>query len=155
VSSAARPVRRRRSPSRQRRRAPSFAAARIVAAIISAAVLGVFLLWFTSDYTVSLQDPLSIHIQSPVVIEKGIDSLDAEQAHADHRRRLTAWQQYACRKFGSDCRVARRKSCRVARRKSAASLRGVPTIAASTASSSRLRERRAFVRCSPAFNGRT
>jgi hypothetical protein len=31
----------------------------------------------------------------------------AEEALADqHGHRLSAWQQYACRKFGSDCRVA-------------------------------------------------
>jgi hypothetical protein len=72
-----------------------------------AAVLGLFLLWFTSEFTVGLQNPLRIHFQSPVVVEKRIDSLDAAQARADqHGRSLTAWQQYACRKFGSDCRVA-------------------------------------------------
>lgn len=107
MSPAARPVRRRRSGSRQKRRSPSFAATRIVTAIISMAVVGLFPLWFTSDYTVSLQSPNRMHFQWPVVIEKRIDSLDAAQARADqHGRRLTAWQHYACRKFGSDCRVA-------------------------------------------------
>ena len=107
MSSAAKPARRRRSVSRQRRRSTSFGAARTAASISAAAVLGVFLLWFTSDYTVSLQNPVRMHFQWPVVIEERINSLDAEQARADQRgRRLTAWQQYACRKFGSDCRVA-------------------------------------------------
>ena len=79
----------------------------MVTAIISVAVLGLFLLWFTSEYTVSVQSPVLMHFQWPVVIEKRIDSLDAEQARADqHGRRLTAWQQYACRKFGTDCRIA-------------------------------------------------
>jgi len=107
VSPAAKPVRRRRSGSHQPRRSTSFAAGRVVTAIISAAVLGVFLLWFTSEYTVSLQSPVRLHLQWPVVIEERLNSLDAEQARADqHGRGLTAWQQYACRKFGTDCRVA-------------------------------------------------
>jgi hypothetical protein len=150
-------------------------------------------LWFTRDYTVSLQNPLRIHFQWPVVIEERIDSLDAAQARADqHGKRLTAWQQYACRKFGSDCRVAlaiqraenplgkceiyhhnsdgtldwgyfqintvhlrrpglnlrdlldckaRTSILRIScTKKSAASLRGAPTIAANTTSSSRLSE---------------
>ena len=57
MSSAARQARRRRSGGRQQRRSPSSAAARMVTAIISVAVLGLFLLWFTSEYTVGLQNP--------------------------------------------------------------------------------------------------
>jgi hypothetical protein len=108
VNSAAKPVRRRRSGSRRQRPSRSFAAARIVTAVIPiAAVIGLFLLWFTSEYTVGLQNPVRMHFQSPVVIEERFNSLDAAQARADqHGRPLTAWQQYACRKFGSDCRVA-------------------------------------------------
>jgi hypothetical protein len=48
-----------------------------------------------------------MHFQWPVVIEERLNSLDAEQARTNqHGRPLTAWQQYACRKFGTDCRVA-------------------------------------------------
>jgi hypothetical protein len=48
-----------------------------------------------------------MHLQWPLVVEEKIGSEDAEQARADqHGRPLSAWQEYACRKFGSDCRVA-------------------------------------------------
>lgn len=63
--------------------------------------------WFTSRYTVNLQSPIKIHLQWPLVIAERIRSKDAEEARADqHGRRLSAWQQYACRKFGADCRIA-------------------------------------------------
>jgi hypothetical protein len=62
---------------------------------------------FTIYYTVSLQSPLLMHLQWPLVVEEKIGSADAEQARADqHGRPLSAWQEYACRKFASDCRVA-------------------------------------------------
>jgi hypothetical protein len=70
-------------------------------------ILGFFILWFISHYSVSLQSPVVVHLQWPLVVEEKISSQDAEQARADqHGRPLTAWQEYACRKFGSDCRVA-------------------------------------------------
>jgi len=75
--------------------------------MFSAIVLGAFLWWFNSSYTVSLQSPLRIHLQSPLVIAKRIATEGAEEARADqHGHRLSAWQQYACRKFGDDCRLA-------------------------------------------------
>ena len=41
------------------------------------------------------------------MIADRLRSDEAERAQADQRgRRLSAWQEYACRKFGSDCRVA-------------------------------------------------
>ena len=43
----------------------------------------------------------------PFVVAERVRSGDATLAQADqHGRRLSAWQQYACRKFGSDCRLA-------------------------------------------------
>jgi hypothetical protein len=75
--------------------------------MFGAAILGAYLWWFTSYYTVSLQSPVLMHLQWPVVVEEKISSQDAEQARADqHGHRLSAWQEYACRKFGSDCRIA-------------------------------------------------
>lgn len=65
------------------------------------------LYWFNNYYTVSFQSPVRIRFESPLVIAERIRSKDAEAARADQQgRRLTAWQQYACRKFGADCRVA-------------------------------------------------
>lgn len=63
--------------------------------------------WFHRHYTVSFQSPVRVHLQSPLVVSQRILSEDAVMARADQRGRpLTAWQQYACRKFGSDCRLA-------------------------------------------------
>jgi hypothetical protein len=63
--------------------------------------------WFISHYTVSLQSPIRLTLQSPVVISERLTTEYAEEARADQRgSRLSAWQQYACRKFGADCRVA-------------------------------------------------
>jgi hypothetical protein len=66
-----------------------------------------FLWWFNSRYAVSFQSPVRIHLQSPIVVSERIASEGAEEARSDQQgHRLTAWQQYACRKFGADCRVA-------------------------------------------------
>jgi hypothetical protein len=63
--------------------------------------------WFHSQYTISLQSPAVIRLQWPLVIAERITSDVAERAQADQGgHRLSAWQQYACRKFGADCRVA-------------------------------------------------
>ena len=63
--------------------------------------------WFHEHYTVSLQSPVSLHFQSPIVVAERVLSGAASEAQFDQfGHRLSAWQQYACRKFGSDCRVA-------------------------------------------------
>jgi len=63
--------------------------------------------WFQDHYTLSFQSPVRLRFQWPVVISQRIRSEGAEEAQADQRgRRLTAWQQYACRVFGPDCRLA-------------------------------------------------
>ena len=63
--------------------------------------------WFHSQYTVGFQSPLVIRLQWPVVIAERIKSEDAQRASADQQgKHLTAWQEYACRKFGSNCRIA-------------------------------------------------
>jgi hypothetical protein len=64
-------------------------------------------LWFQEHYTVSFQSPVRVRFQWPVVLAERVTSKDAADAQADQDgRRLSAWQQYACRKFGPDCRVA-------------------------------------------------
>ncbi len=57
-------------------------------------------------YTFSLQSPVQLHFEWPLVIARRTDSADAYAAQLDQRRPLTAYQQYACFKFGSACRVA-------------------------------------------------
>jgi hypothetical protein len=63
--------------------------------------------WFHSRYTVSMQSPIRLQFQSPFVVAERITTAGATEAQSDQRgRRLTAWQEYACRQFGPDCRVA-------------------------------------------------
>lgn len=98
-----------KAPPRRRnsKRAPAssgwsgLASALVLAGVAAAIAIG--LLW--ERYTVSLQWPL--RWQAPVVISERWRSEEAAEAQADQQgRRLTAYQQYACRKFGSACRVA-------------------------------------------------
>ncbi|MES1257016.1 MAG: hypothetical protein ABUS51_01245 [Acidobacteriota bacterium] len=76
-------------------------------ALFGAAILVALLWWFNSHYTVSLQSPVRLHWQLPLVVAERVNSESADEARADQKgHRLSAWQQYACRKFGPDCRVA-------------------------------------------------
>ena len=60
-----------------------------------------------NSYTFSLQSPVGIHFQWPLVIAPKLAGEDGMEAQADQfGRRLSAYQQYACNKFGSACRVA-------------------------------------------------
>jgi len=68
-------------------------------------------IWFAvqvhHEYAFSLQSPIRLHFQSPLVIARRNLNEYAVQAQADQRGRpLSAWQQYACQKFGAECRVA-------------------------------------------------
>ena len=81
--------------------------ATITRSLAVATVLSGLIWWFTAHYTVSLQSPVRIHLQWPLVIAERVDSEDATEVREDQQgHRLSAWQQYACRKFGADCRVA-------------------------------------------------
>ncbi|HVW11089.1 MAG TPA: hypothetical protein VHC90_21035 [Bryobacteraceae bacterium] len=58
-------------------------------------------------YSVSFQSPVVVRLQWPLVIAERMNSDEAVGAQTDqHGHRLSAWQEYACRKFGPDCRVA-------------------------------------------------
>jgi len=71
------------------------------------AVAGVAAVVITSQYTVSLQSPLRIGFRSPLVFAARSSPEISGEARADQLgRRLSAYQQYACNKFGSDCRIA-------------------------------------------------
>jgi hypothetical protein len=74
---------------------------------LSVVVAIAVLWWLHGRYTVSFQSPVVIRMQLPFVIAERLKSGGAERAQADqHGHRLSAWQEYACRKFGDDCRVA-------------------------------------------------
>jgi hypothetical protein len=106
------PARRRSAPKRRTRsavRLPTQSGGSANPILIFAGLLiaGLSFAWFHGQYTVSLQSPLSINLQWPLVIAERITSDAATGAQEDQNgHRLTAWQEYACRKFGSDCRVA-------------------------------------------------
>ena len=90
---------RERAPSARVRLIPVF----LFVALAASVAIGVVL----NRYSFSLQWPLRIHIQSPLVISLRSPADETAAAQADQQgRRLTAYQQYACSKFGSACRVA-------------------------------------------------
>lgn len=62
---------------------------------------------FHGQYAISFQSPVRLHWQSPIVIAERNRTTDAQQARFDQGGyALTAYQQYACSKFGDACRVA-------------------------------------------------
>ena len=72
-----------------------------------AAGIGVAVVALQSQYTITLQSPLRIRLQWPLVIAPRISPEESGQAQGDQSgRRLTAYQQYACNKFGPACRIA-------------------------------------------------
>jgi hypothetical protein len=63
--------------------------------------------WLYQHYTFGFQSPVRVHFRWPIVVSERRGSIATTEAQADQRgRRLSAWQQYACAKFGSDCRLA-------------------------------------------------
>ena len=72
-----------------------------------AAGLGVTAVVLQSQYTCSLQTPLRLRFQWPLVIAPRESASETSAAQFDQLgRRLTAYQQYACNKFGPACRIA-------------------------------------------------
>jgi hypothetical protein len=72
-----------------------------------AAIAGVAGAVFLADNTVTLRSPVRIVFQSPLVIAARMLPEESRAAQADQSgHRLTAFQQYACNKFGSACRLA-------------------------------------------------
>jgi hypothetical protein len=75
-------------------------------AILGAGIgLAAVVLW--SRYTFTLQSPVRVRFQWPIVVARRESSEEAGAAQGDQfGRRLTAYQQYACNKFGPACRIA-------------------------------------------------
>jgi hypothetical protein len=59
-----------------------------------------------AEYAFSMQSPVRIGFEWPLVIARRTKTADAAQAQFDQRHPLNAYQQYACAKFGAACRVA-------------------------------------------------
>ena len=97
------PAKRKRNPSaRARKSSPSlWLPFTIGVVLITAGVL------FNQRYSFSFQSPVQLSLHSPIVVTERTVSQSATDAQADQNGRgLSAWQQYACGKFGADCRVA-------------------------------------------------
>jgi len=83
----------------------SATSAGVVVLVAVAATLAIVIV--RDRYTFSLQSPVKIHFQWPLVVAARTSGEDAMEAQADQfGHRLTAYQQYACNKFGPACRVA-------------------------------------------------
>jgi hypothetical protein len=97
-------------PKRPRNRRPTARRkpVRLLATILLlAAGIGVAAVVLQAQYTFTLQSPLRLRFQWPLIIAARTSEAEAGAAQADQfGRRLTAYQQYACNKFGSACRVA-------------------------------------------------
>ena len=78
-----------------------------VLVLSATAIAGVVIFVVLSQYTVSFRSPLRIRWQSPIVMTERMSEEESRGAQADQfGHRLSAFQQYACNKFGDACRVA-------------------------------------------------
>ncbi len=59
-----------------------------------------------AHYTFSLQSPVRVRLQSPLVVSRRTETIPAHIAQVDQHHPLNAYQQYACQKFGPACRTA-------------------------------------------------
>jgi hypothetical protein len=99
--------RRARKPRRIPRIIPRFSTRWFEFALLVSAVVGAGGVFLSSEYTVSLRSPVRIHFQFPLVFAPRTSPELSGEAQADQfGRRLTAYQQYACNKFGPACRIA-------------------------------------------------
>ena len=99
----------RSSSRRSRRSAPSRSLSPVFAGVVLlVAVTATFAVLILRDrYTLSLQSPVRVHWQWPFVVAAKVPGGDAIEAQADQfGHHLTAYQQYACNKFGPECRIA-------------------------------------------------
>ena len=75
--------------------------------ILLSAGIGVFAVVLQTQYTFTLQSPVRLRFQWPLVIAPKESPEASGAARSDQfGRRLTAYQQYACNKFGASCRIA-------------------------------------------------
>jgi hypothetical protein len=75
--------------------------------LLLSAVLGVVVIGLQVEYTFSLRSPVRLRFQWPLVIEPKVSEEETHNAQADqYGHGLTAYQQYACNKFGAGCRIA-------------------------------------------------
>jgi hypothetical protein len=98
----------RKPPSRGKPRRSASAAARLWGLLFCLALIASFAVgWVLDRYTFTLQSPVRVRLQWPLAISAKSPGDEEAALRADQGgHRLTAYQEYACRKFGSACRVA-------------------------------------------------
>jgi hypothetical protein len=98
----------RQNKRRGRRSNPRWTLTRSAGVLLPlAAILGIAVVIVQAEYTVSLRSPVRVGFQSPVLFVPRISQNEAGEDQArQFGHRLTAYQQYACNKFGSECRTA-------------------------------------------------
>jgi hypothetical protein len=96
----------RRSPARRRNPANGMTVGLGILLLVAGSFAVYWMLDIHARYTLSLQSPVNLQLQWPLVIEARTNSADAYRAQFDQRRPLSAYQQYTCLKFGSACRIA-------------------------------------------------
>jgi hypothetical protein len=75
--------------------------------LFSAVMIGIAVVLLQARYTFTLRSPMRIRLQWPLVIAAKTSGEETAEAEADQfGRRLTAYQQYTCNKFGPACRTA-------------------------------------------------
>ena len=91
----------------RRSKSPRILARRMGLFLVLVGGIGLAAVVLQARYTFTLQSPVRIRFQWPLVIAPRESSEEAVAAQADQLgRRLTAYQQYACNKFGAACRIA-------------------------------------------------
>lgn len=97
----------RKRPARGGRRKPPVSPVLGGVVLLVAVVATLAILVLRTQYTFSLQSPVRFHLQWPLVAAAKTSGEDAAGAQMDQfGHRLTAYQQYACNKFGPVCRIA-------------------------------------------------
>jgi hypothetical protein len=95
------------APKRVRRKQSNSPTKLFKVLLLWAAIVGAVGGALQTQYTFTLQSPLKVHLQWPVVMAPRLSTEQSGEAQADQfGHRLTAFQQYACNKFGSSCRIA-------------------------------------------------
>jgi len=91
----------------RRSKSPRISARLVGLLLFLAAGIGVAAVVVQSQYTCTLQSPVRARFQWPLVIAPRDWAAEASAARSDQfGARLTAYQQYACNKFGPACRIA-------------------------------------------------
>jgi len=93
---------------RRKPKKPVFVPGRLFGLLaIVAFLVGIAGVAFQARYSMSWQSPVRARLQWPLVVAPRTSGEETAEAQADQSgHRLTAYQQYACNKFGSACRIA-------------------------------------------------